>query len=434
MITTLFLGMVLSAPATAATVQAKVDGLGYFRFAREGRAVYLKKCAFTIKGGKLVNSMGDYTLPQIPLSDASEKLEIDLEGNVLATVGGSTNKVGRLVLAIFSDTAALSEKDGVLIAADRPKLGNPGEDVNGVIRMTEEDTKPVQTPPAQNPPTKPVEKPTEKPVENPPVTKPAETKPAETKPAETKPNPPAITGKGVTIKIGAAATVVEDIIKLYDLAEIDTLDSALHRSLSAIELGKSPSVNGKTKLRRTDILAAIREAGYRTENFVIVVPDTVEVTREVKVVLASEFVAMAEQAIQQTGTQYQYELAEPAKDVKVPSGKITLVPGIVNGINTQNANVKVIIYQVTGEGAAMKIKEINSQTIRFKVKSAPVTIRSGTSVKVVMKAGSAEVEMLGMARSTASLGQAINVEVRASDQKTMHQGKVIGLGLVEVMI
>lgn len=421
MITSLFLGIVFAAPS----LHAKVDGAGYLRFAREGRAVYMKKCTFGVKSGKLVNDYGDYTLPQILVSEASDKLEIDLEGNVFAQKDGNKSRVGRLVIALFNETAALSEKEGVLVAADKPQLGNPGEETNGVIRMIDPNEKP-ETKPAEKPIEKPAEKPAEKPLEKPlekPIEKAPETKPIEKQPATS----------GVKLVFQEKVTIMSETVSLSDVAEI-TGDSTIAHNLASVPLGKSPSVGSTGKLRRETILQAIRDAGFKTENYVIVLPDTVELKREANVVPAARFVDIATQAIALTGTKYEYELSDKALDVKVPAGKITLVPGIVAGINTAVASVKVIIYQVTGEGASIQIKEINSQTIRFKAKITPVTIRSGNSVKVVMRTGTAEVEMLGTARTTANLGENINVEVKASDQRTIHMGTVIAPGVVEVKI
>lgn len=421
MITTLFLGLLMSAPMAAPSLPAKVDGAGYFRFAREGRAVYMKKTVFGVKSGKLSNEFGDYTLPQILVSENTEKLEIDLEGNVFAFKDGNKSRVGRLVLALFGEDVGLSEKDGVLVAADKPRLGNPGDETNGVIRMAEGD--PVKTP-AEKPAEKPIEKPIEKPAEK-PVEKPVE------KPTEN--SSPNHAGKGITIRIHDAA-VVNDTVSLAEISEIETADFETRNKLESLNVGKSPSLNGKATIRREEILRAIRAAGFKTEDYVIHCPDQIEVKREVKVIPASQFIDLAIQAIAQTGTKYDYELADKVYDVKVPPGKVTLMPGIVNGINTANANVKIVIYQVIGEGAAMKIKEINSQTVRFKTKVSPVVVRSGNAVRVVMKSGAAEVELLGTARSTANLGETINVEVRASDQKTLHIGTVVGAGRVEVKV
>ena len=64
-----------------------------------------------------------------------------------------------------------------------------------------------------------------------------------------------------------------------------------------------------------------------------------------------------------------------------------------------------------------------------------VSIRTGSTVKVIFRSSAAEVELTGIARSTAKLGEPIQIEVRANNtDKTIHQGTVISAGVVEVKI
>lgn len=434
MLTSLILGIVIAAPPMSTpVVHAKVDGEGYFRFAREGRAVYAKKSDFTVKGGKLVNEFGDVTLPAILVSDQAQGLNIDLEGNVFATSSGTKSRVGRLVLAIFTDSAALSEKDGVLISPDRPKLGNPGEEVNGVIR-TDEESAPI-TKPEPKPETKPESKPQTQPETKPPVqpeTKP-ETRP-EAKPENKQPDPkPREAPKvGVKITVKDKVDVLNSNVTLGEIATIET-EGAAGQELGRIEVAKAPAMGGTAKISRDAVLRALRSAGVKTENLLILSPDTIELSRKPTVIPAARFIEVATQAIAQTGTAVQYELDGKPLDVNIPSVKFVLLPAIAN-MGAPMIDVRVQIIQIMDEKGQPMQKIINSQTLKFKAKSMPVAIRSGMPVKVVMKAGTAEVELMGTARSAAKMGEPISVEVKASDQRTTHIGTVIGAGRVEVKI
>ncbi|HVL39492.1 MAG TPA: hypothetical protein VM328_08900, partial [Fimbriimonadaceae bacterium] len=107
--------------------KVRVEGEGYLRFVRDGRVVYAKEAALQAIDGKLCHSEG---APVIPTISVAAPFMVNLEGNVVA--GGKS--VGRLVLAHFPASASLRPDGPFLVAAERPRLAEPGEGDSGVIR------------------------------------------------------------------------------------------------------------------------------------------------------------------------------------------------------------------------------------------------------------------------------------------------------------
>lgn len=118
---------VLASAEPATPLQIRVDGEGYLRFARDGRAVYAPEASLVIRNGQLVHEQGFGFLPPIAVPDRAS-VTIELDG----TVRANGQSVGRLVLAL-SD--GMTKRDDFWATPDRPRLMNPGEETAGVIRM-----------------------------------------------------------------------------------------------------------------------------------------------------------------------------------------------------------------------------------------------------------------------------------------------------------
>ena len=129
LLTLLSVALLLLALSPWARAEAvRVDGEGFLRFVRDGRVVYAKEAELVARDGRLCHRLGPAVIPSITVGST---FEIDLEGNVRS--GGVV--VGRLVLATFAVPVSKIE-EGFLVSPERPKLGNPGEGVIGVVRST----------------------------------------------------------------------------------------------------------------------------------------------------------------------------------------------------------------------------------------------------------------------------------------------------------
>lgn len=431
-------------------LKVTVDGDGYLRFSHDGRAVYAKSVKLSVSAdGKLATSEGDLVLPTINAPTDTQKLLIDLDGTVYSIRGAGKAKLGRLVLALFPDGTALSEKDGLLYATDRPKLGNPGDDTNGVIRceLSSIQTKnsapdqiqrtetPQTIPQESAPKTIPVDPPTQKAA----VPKTDPSKNGGTLPAvvpdnttpKTQTNTPTqqapATGKWSVIANGKAE-VENDQILLGEVAQI-TADPTVKQAIEQIELGDSPTLGARHSIDRMRIVAKIKAAGFNVNDFDIIVPGTIEVTRKGQSITQEEFNQAAVKAILESPGLVTEYLPADAKgpDFLAPAGKYALVVEAISGVNTPVVTAKVAVY--------VGIKRINSRTLKFNAKALPVAVKIGASVKVLFRAGGAVVETSGVARTAGRVGEPISVDVRLpGSDKTNHSGLLMADGSVEVKL
>lgn len=395
--------LLLLAASMQLSVTAKVDGEGYLRFARDGRAVYAKEAKLTVKEGKLADSYGDLVLPTVRVPSDAQGLSIDLEGNVVAVQADAKPKVGRLVLAVFPEGTALTPSNGVLMAADRPKLLSPGEDIAGVIRTNGGAPTATAKPPVI---TKPSATPTSAPVKQ-PVNQKATAK----------------------IVIAPSSSISGESILLGQIANI-TADPATAAKLAEVDLGSAPALGIKKVIDRLRVNTKLRAAGFTPEKFSIVIPEGAEVHSEGQAIPASKFLMAAIGALQaKAGAASSWDTKDPLPDFIAPLGTLELKVEQVGGAEEAHATVVVAVY--------IDDRRINSRTIHFD-RSSPMAMKvtAGSAVKVVLIAGTAKVEVPGRTKSSSAVGKTVEVEVRCGtpEVKTTHIGTLVAAGIVEVRV
>jgi hypothetical protein len=426
-------------------VKIQVDGEGHLRLSREGRAVYAKSASLTVANGKIATVDGDALLPTIVAPANTQKLEVDLEGNVYAIRAASKTKLGRIVLAVFPAEAVLNEKDGVLYASDRPKLANPGEDTNGVIRVeaapapkTKVETKsaaPIEIklndpkPETKKPDTLPaVDAGTSKPVLSGPIGSSGSKLDPKPVPTSQAPTTKAKVGPAKIVAV-ASAEVEGPNILLGEVATIEA-DEAVAATLKLVDLGESPILGAKRTVDRARILARLKAAGFETDKIELIVPAMIEVKRKGQNITQAQFNYAALKAVyESTGIQTEYVPDEESgPDFLAPAGPFALVAETISGLNAEVATIKVAVYVGT--------KRVNSRTVKLKAKTPIVAVKSGAPVKVFFRAGAAMVETQGIAKSSGKAGDTISVEVKVAGatEKTIHSGVLLPSGAVEVKL
>jgi hypothetical protein len=414
--------LLLIACSTPPSLQVKVDGEGYFRLIHEGRAVYAKEAKLSVSEGRLANSAGDFILPVVQVPADASALSADLEGNIYASRSGNRTKIGQFVLAVFSPSAVLDQHDGVLVSNERPHLGNPGEDTLGVIRAED-------TPGSAHAHV----------VKDASTTAPATALyviPQQIARQITAPTPKAVqqnvsknvTPAGVQIAIAEHSAVSGNDISLADLAAIEG-EEAMVSQLKKVSIGNTPPAGIKRPLDRSKIVTKLRGAGFKPEDFIIIVPTGAEVHRKGQTVPNSQFVTAAVQAIMDHhGAAGSWECSEVFPDFEAPLGKIDLRGENVTGADTGTATVTVGVF--VGE------TRYNSRTLHLTLKNQIPPVRSGSAIKVVLRAGKAQVEVPGIAKTAGKVGEMIEVEVRVGNPPvtTLHTGMLTAPGVVEVRL
>jgi hypothetical protein len=372
--------VVLAGPLT---LDVKVDGAGYMRFVSEGRVVYANSAQLTVVGGSLGHKSGALVLPTIKVPATAPSLSIDLEGRVFV---GEAN-VGRLVLAVFGPSDALTPSGSFLVAANRPKLSNPGEGLAGVIRMGGETPVP-QTEPAKT--IKPVNK----------VTR---------------------SGKATIVVSGDSEASGERFL-LGEIAQISAAPE-LTESLKSIEIGDTPSIGVSRGLDVRQIAARLKAEGFDVDELSIEIEPGSKVHRKAQLIPAADFERVAVEAARQALGDTVPLIAQVSRqEFKAPMGTLELV---AESCVTNSGGASVLI--------AVKIdgRRYNARQIQVKPDAQAPGVRFGSPITILMVSGGATVEVSGQAKGNAFVGQTVTVKTSTGVEFT---GTVVSPGRVEVKL
>jgi len=124
--------------ASAIANEIRIDGEGYLRFVRDGRAIYAKTADLSIQNGELKEKSGVSFLPPIQISQNAVDFRIAEDGWVFFRSSKGEARTARLLIARFS--SALTETENTFfVARDRAALGFATEDGFGkIVSKTEE--------------------------------------------------------------------------------------------------------------------------------------------------------------------------------------------------------------------------------------------------------------------------------------------------------
>lgn len=410
------LALAVSAFAALSPIKVHVDGSGYLRFMRDGRVVYAKTATFVSVGG-LLGSEGATILPEIPLASNVQTLTIDLQGNVES----SGQHLGRLVIAMFPPGSTSSTTDDFFVFEERPTLANPGDGSAGVVRVDGDPMPRVTPAPA------------------------ARTKSSEPKPADPKPQvltarteAPVRTvhaaskqkdaGAHVEIIVRQHSEVVGDQFSIGDIATVNGPDEVAD-AIRKVNVGTTTIVGYSRVIDPRYVAIRLRGAGYQDGSYVLVVPDGADVARKSKTVTTDEIADAAIKAAQaKAGVNLEFRVAGSIKPIVAKDGDITLET------SDPEPTAKGFLVTVTArEGDVI----VGAESITLSLPADIVSIKSGDTVKVLFKSGTASIEVEGKALSAGYLGQKIKVSVSATPNGgngsiTTHTGKIIDVGTVEV--
>ncbi len=375
MITTLISLLVTATPA----LNVSVEGDGFLRFAHSGTSAFSTHASLSVANGVLTNAAGDILLPQVHVPAAAKRIDIELDGTISATTDAGKTVVGHIVLAIF----ASGNPDG------KPKLGNPGDGLNGVIRCSAGSTKQASsgTPGKKNPA-------------------------KSTANVPTKP----------TITFSQKSEVDGDIVLLSDIATIEG-DPSLTAKIGAADLGRSPLYGASKGITLSYVLAHLRMCGIKTDDLVISIPPNCVVGRKAQTIGSDAMVEAATKAAKEKlGIDVPLKLDSSINDVVAPTGTADIsVRDIQKG---QNGVTAVVWISVDG-------KSISSRYLTLVPAEGGIGVKSGEVVKIRLMSHGAIVEVQGKAKTAGWVGSTVTV---ISDTGTTHTGVVKGDGSVEVKL
>jgi hypothetical protein len=393
--------LLIVAAAQAPTIQ--VEGEGYLRLSRDGRVVYAKKATLAVVEGSLGTTAKASFFPKIAFEGDVSQLRIDANG----TVHFGKTQIGKIMLAKFEQGINLTADNGVLISAERPKLGYAetegfGKIASGAAKESNP-TQPIST-----------------------ASTGISTKAQSAIPVvNTKPNNLPLEKSLVIL---SEAEVSTERIFASDLIA-PTGNPKVDEKLAQIEVGYTPIFGTNRKIERSFLAGKLRAAGFALpEGFGT--GSAITVTRKSQGIPHSKFIEVAKSALDKAAPTLNYECTEVMGDFFAPLGNVELIVENISGEGTATATVRVGIRWSEGSAA----KRLNSRTLKFIAKNDPNAVRQGRPVKVFMRAGGASIEVPGIARAGGAIGTVITVEVNVNGVKTTHQATITGPDQVEVKL
>lgn len=414
---------------TPPSLDVRVDGPGYLRFVRDGRAVYATSARLMLHEGRLAHERGYPLLPTVSIAPEATDLAIDRDGTIRALFPEGERVVGRLRLARFQAGPLVHRVEDLFVSPDRPLLGYPGEDGFGVIASGPAPKRNPEAAPAQTSPSRPSEEPA--PASNGRATRPGSSRLARPDMASSEANPPAL-GRPALPSVPADPTSIRLAVRehtevattqftLGDVADILAPAEAAER-LRTLILGDTPALGVERLLDPGQIRARLKAAGFDVTAVELAMPARAVVARRGQRISHERFVEVATEAARRTyGDRFEITGAAPGPEMVVPEGSLTLTPERVTGTNRE---VTVSI------GVAVDGKRFNSRTVRLLVDEAPTAaLRVGQTVTIRVKSNDVVVLTQGTVRRIDALQQTVQVQTR---EGVAMVGKVAKDGVVEV--
>lgn len=377
---------------TMPTLTVRVEGDGFFRFAKGNQIYYARQAKLSATNQGLVGGDGSLLVPRLVAPSGTTKLEVSMDGTISAILANGKKQMGRIVLAMFEPTTAFTHVGNYVTTSIKPTLTNPGEGIAGVIRtnmILANSAKAGSTGSAAAP--------------------------AKTTAAESFYSPTA------EVTVNLSSEIDTDHILLGSIAKIEG-DPELKEKLAAVDFGKAPLYGSKRGLTVLHVRANILAARIDATKVKIIVPEGATVERKSQKV---DPAAVADAVAKAFKTKYGFEtqLQEKMKVVSysVPAGDLTLDVSQLNLNNTEITGVVDI---------AVNGKIVNSVRINYDLPSLSM-VKRGDVVRLRLISNFAQVEVSAKATSNGYLGQQITVQ---TDNGTSHTGTLIGSNIVEVKL
>ncbi|MBS1705327.1 MAG: flagella basal body P-ring formation protein FlgA [Armatimonadetes bacterium] len=379
----------------------RVDGEGYFRLSRDGRAVYAKEINPAVVNGKLGTSDGATFLPAIQFSSSVDSLEVDLQGNL--SIRGQSGTIGRLVLAVFPDGSPVQKSGNYYTSSERPRVVNPGDDTFGVIRggssvkvvetpkQSENTVVPQPQPKTQLEPAQP-----KTPTQEPTKAKPSTTSSATKQPLADR----QVVSGSVRVVLKAKTEITGGTITLKEMATFAG-DPKLIQELESVDFGLIPPIGVERKLDLARVRARIQACRIDIHKVEIEMPQTVVVTQKHTEVDATEIVSAAVMAAEQSHGKYGTLSTEtPVTSMQLPLGEY-----------------KLVADQVTASGSGFKVyvsayvdgKLVQRKLVSLLRTGVPQALKFGQTVKVVLISGGVAIETSGRVTRVGKTSEEIEV-------------------------
>ncbi|MBI1331578.1 MAG: hypothetical protein GC165_01720 [Armatimonadetes bacterium] len=391
--------LALMVGGTVPTVTVRIEGDGFFRFAKDNQMFYGRVAQLSATPQGLMAKDGSLLVPRLVAPEGTTKLEVSMDGNITAVLANGSKHLGRFVIAIFETPPKFNHVGNYVTTDSRPTLTSPGEWIAGVIRTNGTAT-----------------------------TAPIDTKTTEGSTTTTTPKTAGNNSAsekfvpGTTeIKVNLHSEITSEHILLGDIATIEG-DPEVKEKLSVVDFGRAPIYGAKRGLTVLHVRANILAAKIDTRNIKIICPEGATVERKSQKVEPTAISDAVAKAIKvKFGFETQLQEKNRLTTLSVPDGEVTISVSQLNLNNTEISGMVDVL--VDGKSAG---------TVRIGYDLPALSmVKRGDVVRLRLISNFATVEVNAKATTNGYLGQSITVE---TDNGTTHTGTLIGSGIVEVKL
>jgi hypothetical protein len=375
--------------APVPSLSIKVDGEGYLRFTRGTNVLYARSAVLVSSPKGLVAADGSVLAPRVYAPAGTSSLSCTLDGEISAQVGATSQSIGRIVLAVFSDKPSFVSFDSMLSTLSKASLRNPGEGLAGVIRPER-----VASRAAVKSPIKP-------------------------KTSNTAGN--AFYTPAAEVSVRPDSLVEGENISLESIADISG-DPSLVKTLKGIDLGRAPYFGTPRFITVASIRANIAAAQVDIRTVQISVPGGAKVARKSQSVSIESINQTVSDAFKKKfGIDVDLELRTRQFAVPAPIGEAS--------IEASNLQIRDNQLAVTVDIVVNK-KLSTTLNLMYGTGNIP-QVKLGDEVKLKMISSAATVVVKGKAQGTAYLGQKVTVK---TDTGALQTGILLANNTVEVRL
>jgi hypothetical protein len=337
----------------------------------------------------LVAADGSVLAPRVYAPAGTSSLSCTLDGEISAQVGATSQSIGRIVLAVFSDKPSFVSFDSMLSTLSKASLRNPGEGLAGVIRPER-----VASRAAVKSPIKP-------------------------KTSNTAGN--AFYTPAAEVSVRPDSLVEGENISLESIADISG-DPSLVKTLKGIDLGRAPYFGTPRFITVASIRANIAAAQVDIRTVQISVPGGAKVARKSQSVSIESINQTVSDAFKKKfGIDVDLELRTRQFAVPAPIGEAS--------IEASNLQIRDNQLAVTVDIVVNK-KLSTTLNLMYGTGNIP-QVKLGDEVKLKMISSAATVVVKGKAQGTAYLGQKVTVK---TDTGALQTGILLANNTVEVRL
>jgi hypothetical protein len=375
--------------APVPSLSIKVDGEGYLRFTRGTNVLYARSAVLVSSPKGLVAADGSVLAPRVYAPAGTSSLSCTLDGEISAQVGATSQSIGRIVLAVFSDKPSFVSFDSMLSTLSKASLRNPGEGLAGVIRPER-----LASRAAVKSPIKP-------------------------KTSNTAGN--AFYTPAAEVSVRPDSLVEGENISLESIADISG-DPSLVKTLKGIDLGRAPYFGTPRFITVASIRANLAAAMVDIRTVQISVPSGAKVARKSQSVSIESINQTVSDAFKKKfGIDVDLELRTRQFAVPAPIGEAI--------IEASNLQIRDNQLAVTVDIIVNK-KLSTTLNLMYGTGNIP-QVKLGDEVKLKMISSAATVVVKGKAQGTAYLGQKVTVK---TDTGALQTGILLANNTVEVRL